>query len=389
MQSKLSSVALVLSLIGSLISACATEASSDAPVGTEAAKTHPPEIGSTKGNQSIGTAFDNWQYSLVSSKYKELPLSQKKDPALCYKVGYSLMRIHEFAAAEAPLRSAIAGGVSGFPSYPAASELLSRIEELKRLRPPCFQERISKSPLPFTIRARSTEWLKSVESEFPNYATRAREIFGDQLPPVSIYIFDDRNEYFRFFKAMFECDPAEGQDATGMSNVVVACETTKEGRDLGFQRINWRRGVILHEYCHALCSTIYGDGFSKKVPQWFDEGVADTVADPYYHALFRWYRNKLATAGKTTLPPTYESLKKNMQEDREIRYALAHEMILELVQKRDCSLLKDILLQARKYDGDFETAIEIVTGIPARRAYERVVARYWGRHPSETTASPN
>ncbi len=329
-------------------------------------------------DQSIQKSFESWQYDQVIASYEKLLPSQKTDPAICYRVGYSFMRVHDFISAEVPLRTAEACGFTGFPDYPTVSSLIERVEELKKLRPPLYPV---KARLPFKLFARSTEWIKSVEGDFPQYQKRAREIFGEQLPPVSFYIFEDRNDYRRFYKALFEWEPSKGQDATGVRNVVVGCEKTSDGRALATHRINWRKGVLLHEYCHALCNTIYGTGFTKNVPEWFDEGVADFMAEPYYHSLFRWYRENLVTAGKTVPAPTYESMISKVQDDREVRYAIALEMVLELVARRKHDLVRHIIMQAKSFNGDFEKAIVTATGIEARRAYETVIMRYWKSGP--------
>jgi hypothetical protein len=111
---------------------------------------------------------------------------------------------------------------------------------------------------------------------------------------------------------------------------------------------------VLHEYGHALLHTIYGDGYLRRVPQWFDEGVSDFVARDHYKELFETSAAQIKKTLATSAAPSSEDLSRRLYErDPALRYAMARYMVDEILKGRKPEVIREILKQARP-EGDFE-----------------------------------
>lgn len=341
------------------------------------------EIDNTRSESSLrkilSDAFYHFRYRDVAEMYRKLPENERTDPELNYMAGFALMRQHDFVAAEAPLRTAINGHFSAYPKFPTAQELLNNVEVLIRMRPPLYELKDGEK-LPFKIYARQTEWLQSMESEFPYYVERAKMLFGDTLPPITFYLFDNRTDFQECYFLLSHYHVANDSNATGLSNIVILCEVTAAGTSLGSNNsINHRKGVVLHEYCHSLCSTVFGDKFRSSVPHWFDEATADKLAEPYYINVKTDDEERLMRAAQAGPAPTYLTMTNNTRSAKRITYPIARQMLLEIIGTNNDSLqtIKRIIAKAIELDWNFNKAIEVVTGIPPENAYKKVIKRYW------------
>lgn len=327
---------------------------------------------------AIAEDFSSYEYENVIDKYNKLTAEQQKDPETSYLAGFCFLRVHDFISADKALRIAKEGKFEAWDAFPSVEQLLDRVETMKSLCPPPLS--LNDADIPIAFYAQPTEWFDSIKCEFPNFIKRAKEIYGDNLPPITLYVFTNREDYDKFFFAMFEHKPTEGQDATGMKGVVLLCEKTAEGSTTGRQ-LSFRHGVVLHEYSHALCSTIWGLSYRQEVPCWLDEAIADEVSKLYYANVFRWYDINLRSASKRKDPPSYEDLKSGKQEDRYVYYAFSRHMLLELLgdEEADDMLIRRMLERAKTYKWNYDKAIYKVTGLKPSQAYKRVVKRFWSQ----------
>jgi|AGTN01.1.fsa_nt_gi hypothetical protein len=321
--------------------------------------------------------FRHFKYVSVIDDYKDLSKQEKAMPSVCYNIAFSRLRKHDFVNAEAPLRSAIARGFKGYDGYPTPAQLLQRIEKLKRLCPPLKSDIIS-GAVRIKVFSREMPWYASVNAELPKFLERAKESFGDSAPPISFYFFDTFADYRAFFLTLFEVEgERKNQEGTGNYNVVVFTAKNEKGEDTGTD-LNFKHGCILHEYCHALCNTIYGDNYLDHIPGWLDEGLADELARPYFTKThFPYYKKYLAESSVKERPPSLEEMSKTMHYGSKDRYPFAHEMTDHMLEERGVTLFRPLLTKARELNGDFAAAIKDVSGKTVDSIYEQTVSGFW------------
>lgn len=322
--------------------------------------------------------FRNFRYVAVINDYKELSAKDKALPRICYDIGFSRLRKHDFVNAEAPLRSAIARGFKAYDGYPAPATLLARVEKLKRLCPPLKTDIINGS-VRIKVYAREMPWLLSVSPELPKFLEAAKRAFGDSTPPITFYFFDKYSDYHEFFLALFDVDGArDKQLGTGDYNVVLFTAKDDKNEESGKANIKYKHGCILHEYGHALCNTVYGDNYLDKIPDWLDEGLADELARPYLSPQhFAYYKKHLAEISVKEPPPSLEAMTTTMYENSDDRYPFAHEMTEHMLEERGTSLFRPLVTKARELDGDWAAAIKDVTGKSVESIYDQTVSDFW------------
>ena len=70
---------------------------------------------------------------------------------------------------------------------------------------------------PLSLWQRLVKWFRRRDPE--GYVRRAKEVFGDDLPPVDVYLFRSRLPFKDFYKSLFGVDiPTAWQNGTGNSN---------------------------------------------------------------------------------------------------------------------------------------------------------------------------
>src|SRR5436190_755576 len=269
------------------------------------------------------------RHRAVLRSFEEHPELLKSNPQAQYLAGHSWVRLHRPELAKPLLNAALKGGFGGYPGWESAEALLKRIDWIERLRPPLAKE-ISEDERLKAIRvfADDTPWIREVLRALPDYVRRAKEVFGDELPQVDFYLFRSRLAFKDFYKSLFGVDiPTAWQNGTGNSNVVTFCQEDREGKPINAPGAPRGLGDVLHEYGHALLHTIYGDGYLRRTPQWFDEGASDFVARDYYKELFETSAVQIRKTLATSAAPTYEELSRRLYErDPALRYAIARYM---------------------------------------------------------------
>ncbi|HVE41768.1 MAG TPA: hypothetical protein VNM14_17885 [Planctomycetota bacterium] len=310
--------------------------------------------------------------------FEDHPELLKSDPQAQYLAGHSWMRLHRPELAKPLLGAAVKGGFGGYPGWESAEALLKRIDWIERLRPPPAKDLPEDEALKsIRVFADDTPWIRAVLQALPNDVRRAKEVFGDELPQVDFYLFRSRLAFKDFYKSLFGVDiPTAWQNGTGNSNVVVFCQEDREGKPVNAPGSPRALGDVLHEYGHALLHTIYGDGYLRRVPQWFDEGVSDFVARDHYKELFETSAAQIKKTLATSAAPSSEDLSRRLYErDPALRYAMARYMVDEILKGRKPEVIREILKQARP-EGDFEKAILDATGSKASEFRDRVIARF-------------
>jgi hypothetical protein len=316
------------------------------------------------------------RYDEVIRYFKVDSVAMAENATTSYLVGFAYFRLHNFEAAKPLLEKAVGAGFNGYPGWLQATDILTNIQKLESLAPHHYEDlKVEQSPK-MRIFCNKTEWMKPVLVVLPSFLSRAEEMFKEDLPPIDLYFFSSREDFNTFFKLAFERDVGRAwQNGTGNSNIVVFCEKDENGNPLAINT-NRTLGDILHEYGHAICTTIYGSNYLRAVPQWFNEGCADAVAAPYYGDLFKTYQKRLVTAGLDSRPPTYDELCKKLYDDPYVRYAFASLMVQDLVIKNGTKVVRKIVVRAKRRQ-DFERAIREITGEDSQALYRRVRGKFW------------
>jgi hypothetical protein len=309
---------------------------------------------------------------------EEHPELLQSDAHAQYLAGHSWVRLHRPEIAKPLLAAAVKGGFGGYPGWEPADALLQRIHWVEKLRPPPAKGLPEDESLAsLRVFADETPWIQAVIQALPDYLRRAREVLGEDLPPIDFYFFRSRVTYKDFYKFLFGVDiPTAWQNGTGNSNVVTFCQEDREGKPVNAPGSARGLGDVLHEYNHALIHTLYGDGYLRQVPQWLDEGLADFLARPYYKELFESSAGLLRRHFEKSTAPTLEDLSRRLYErDPNVNYGMARFMVDELLKDREPGVIRDILKRARP-DGDFNKAIFEATGITSVELRDRVISRF-------------
>jgi hypothetical protein len=310
--------------------------------------------------------------------FEEHPDLLKTEPQAQYLAGHAWLRLHRPELAKPLLNAAVKGGFTGYPGWESAEALLKRIDWIDRLRPPPAKDLPGDEGLKsIRVFADDTPWIQAVLHALPDYVRRAREVFGEDLPQIDFYLFRSRLAFKDFYKSLFGVDiPTAWQNGTGNSNVVTFCQEDREGKPINAPGAPRGLGDVLHEYSHALLHTLYGDGYLRQAPQWFDEGVSDFVARDYYKELFDSSATQIRKTLARSAAPSTEELSRHLYErDPALRYAIARYMVDEMLKDRRPEVIREILKEARP-EGDFEKAIVDAAGSRPSELRERVITRF-------------
>lgn len=319
--------------------------------------------------------FSKGQYSAYLKAYSTLPERKKQDAEACYFAGHAWLRLHKPELAEPLLSRALKSDDA--ETCDLARKLLNDVAAMKRLAPGNSCQIRNGSFLKMQVFAGDSIWTQSLLDALPQFLTRAVTIFGDELPQIDFYFFGRRSRFEQFFKLMFAQDiPTGWLNGTGNSNIVVFCEQNGSGQCAHAPGHSRTFGDVLHEYGHALCTTIYGDTYLDLVPQWLNEGLADAIAAPYYEELFRQSEHFLHAYAQDHAPPTYNEICHNLYDHPAVGYAIARFMVQNFAGEENLSAIKKVIERAQQ-TGNFERAVADATGIGARSHYKSVIKKYW------------
>lgn len=327
-----------------------------------------PPAGDAVGE--IAAEFSKGRHREVLRLLSEKPELLDSDARARYLAGHAWMRLHRPDLAKPHL----GGDFEGYPGWETRGSLLERIAVVEQLRPPA---RTAGIPSSLRVFADDTPWIREVLRSIPDFSRRAQEVFGPDLPTIDLYLFQSRDRYVRFYRAMFGVEVSTWwQNGTGDSNVVVFCQEDRQGRPIGPPGAPRGLGDVLHEYGHALLNTLYGDRYLRQVPQWLDEGFADFVARPYYEELFETSGAAIRKFLAKSPAPGVEDLSRRLyQRDSFVRYGIARFMVEEMTKGRETGVVRDLLRRAAT-DGDFEAAVRGTTGSDPAELLDRTLARF-------------
>jgi len=160
------------------------------------------------------------------------------------------------------------------PQRSKAQQLLLRVERLKTL---CH--------LPTAIMAATSESWRAgppgqnpSDNRYPVFRARARQAFGETLPSITFYLFDERPAYERL---LHQYDRRPGIHRTSRNGdlqhrVVLPVLSRRKGKSATRSQRTlcprparvWPR-IVQHDLC---------DLYQDRVPQWLNEGLADAFA---------------------------------------------------------------------------------------------------------------
>ncbi len=312
-------------------------------------------------------------FGQVLIDYANLPSDLRDAPQASFFVGQSYLRRHDIEHAEEFLRKAQSAGLAK-PQQERTEAALTRIATLKQLRPPFFHDYALDN---FKIRvfARDTPWSRNLTKQIPTFLARAKEGFGNANAFVSFYLFEDHPSYDRFFDSWTVDPQSILHRGTGAMQIVMYCRYYPTGKEVGANDINDLHFRVLHEYSHALCHTTYGDKF--RMPQWLNEGMADYFGWKYKPNGPAIAREKLQQMAAQKPARTYEDLSTRLHDDNELGYVVGDVMVSELMSGKPLSIYGQIIDAARSHGGNFDLAVQQLTGKDPRAVYAQLVKTYW------------
>ena len=307
-----------------------------------------------------------------------------------YLTGLALMYLHDPQGATPHLRSAKTGDFRSWPGWPDLDLLLERAETCRTLEPPSrFAPSVLAHPSITVHAGPTTPWSGPLLDALPEFEHVGRSIFGEDIPPMRLYLFAERDVYNRFFEALFGMQVQTAwQDATGNFNVVVSCEEDREGKVTRKPGDPDTIAGVLHEFGHAWIITylMYRHGREWLEPgirrPWLDEGLADFIASLREPALIlrreTWLRQ---AAARGTRPPTLERIRNYdgfyHHDDVDVHYWISAVLVADLLGPRDHApeTIRSILDATGRSSA--EEAVRTVTGKDIPGAFEKVVRRFW------------
>ena len=308
-----------------------------------------------------------------------------------YLTGIALVNLHEPRLASPHLTLAMAEGFRPWRGWPELDLLLERAETCRRLEPSLRCPPPTVADPSITVYAGpTTSWSGPVLDAIPEFEEVGRSIFGKDIPPMRFYLFADRDEYDRFFGALFGMPvQTSWQDGTGAFNVVVYCEKDREGKAARKAGAPDTVGAVFHEFGHAWVSSylMYHHGREWLGPgmrqPWLDEGLADFITSlrepAYITRRERWLRQ---SAARGTAPPTLETIQSYdgfyHHDDVDVHYWVSAVLVASLFEPRECAAetIRGFLDEVGR-SGSVEEALSAVTGLDLSSEFERVVRRFW------------
>ena len=323
--------------------------------------------------KNIREAYFQCAFDQVLSEYSHLTQEQRNNAQAYFFVGQSYLRRHDIENAEDYLKKAQVSGLSR-EQQDRTSAALARIAVLKNLRPPFFHD-YNLGNFKIRVFARDSAWSRNLSKQFPDFLLRAREAFGnDNFANVSFYLFEDRASYDKFFDSWTVEPKNILHRGTGGMQIVMYCRYYPTGKEVGANDINDLYFRVLHEYSHALCNTTYGDRFH--MPQWLNEGMADYFGWKYKADGITQAREKLRQLGSQRMPGTYEAMCSQPQQDADLKYLIGDVMVSEIFANKPLSIYGQLIKTARANGGNFEAAIQNLTGQNPRDVYTRLLQTY-------------
>jgi hypothetical protein len=320
--------------------------------------------------------FANGEFGAVLREYEQCSPETRQKPIVCQWVGQSYLRRHDFRNAEPMLQRAAASDL-GPQMKERAQDACNRINILKQLCPPFYQQ-YKLGGYTINLFAVKTQWSQLIAAQLPVFLSQAQEAFGDQSAEVNFYLLEDRTAYDQFFSAWTAQTPSKGHRGTGGMHIVMFCRYYPTGKQVGQNDINDLYFRVLHEYSHALCNTTYGDNYGRDVPQWLNEGMADYFGWRYKPAGPQEALANLRKLAANKPPQSYEDISKRLYEETGNGYTMGDVIVTQLFQGKPISLYEQIIDAARTDGGDFDAAVQQVTGHNPRSIYDSIVHTYRG-----------
>ncbi|MBI5882096.1 MAG: hypothetical protein HZB91_03210 [Elusimicrobia bacterium] len=137
-----------------------------------------------------------------------------------YLAAFTWMQLHEPGRAVPLLKRASQSGFAGLEGWPTSADLLDRAARFEKAKPPL---RAAQPARRITIHApKGGEWSKNIIDAVTAWEKVGRDIFGAALPPIELYLFEERPSFDEFYTAAFALPaPTDWQDATGNIGIVV------------------------------------------------------------------------------------------------------------------------------------------------------------------------
>lgn len=330
-------------------------------------------------------AFGHGEFNEVLRLYSKLSTQEQGRALPQYWVGCAYLRHHDFLHAEPYFKNA-----STLNLPPKIQDLcndsLQRIQTLKSLVPPFMMTQKS-GGMVINIYAAKDEWSKTVCSQVPVFLARANEAYPGESATVNFYLFQNRDNYDRFFKSWTHKESLESDTkhrGTGGYEMVEFCEVFPNGTKVGATNINDLYSRVCHEYSHALCATIYGDQLGFKIPQWLNESMADYFGWKFRPEMIPRQAPLLASLAKKFPPPTYEDQSRALYSGN-FGYTFADNLLLELIKGKPLTVYRQILMSSKAHNGDFEAGLLEATGKDPKQVCQAVIARAWTPASSNAT----
>lgn len=333
-----------------------------------------PAIAQNDKAAQMREQFFKGDFQQVISMYPNLSADVKELPIINFYVGQSYMRCHDAEHAEEYLRKSENGRL-GPQQRERAQETLTRIATIKQYQAP-FLHDYSQGGYKIRVFAKDTPWSKSIVAQIPTFFARAKEGFGDSNAYVAFYLFEDRASYDKYFEAWGgQQSLGKLHRGTGGLHIVEYCRYYPTGKEVGVNDVSDLYFRVLHEYSHALCHTIYGDGF--KMPMWLNEGMADYFGWKYKSNEPAEAFQRLHKLASQKPAPTYQDISVRLHDNNDLGYAIGDVMVNELLKGKPLSTYAQILAQTKAAGGDWDTGLKQATGKDPRAVYAQIVKEYW------------
>jgi len=245
---------------------------------------------------------------------------------------------------------------------------------------------LTQSPGPLAVYVKEKDaWNAPVLQVAGRFAEVGREIFGDDLPLVRLFLVSDRGDLESFTRATLGRAREQGTGTFHLAVICLKCERRPVGKPE-------TTAVVLHECGHAWLNTYLRDHYrldylSPAIRRPFlDEGIADFIANRWDADFLARRRTWMSTekVARGVPPPALEDLNTYApfyeQGDRNVHYwfsALLVERMLGSPTGAPRRILK--YLDEMGSGASPEEAWERATGKSIRTEYDALVAELWGR----------
>ena len=201
--------------------------------------------------------------------------AQMPDPQWLYWRGLAFYRLGWLPEAREDLTAASDAGVNAQTGGLDVKTALDKIERLRVLTPPNYQEIKSNGQVVFRVHFGALDPVtRGIIARLPSAYRISRAMFGSDVLATSVYIFDNYPQFRAFYQERGGQPPGSWAAAAGSRDGFYFSLQRPDGTGAAERDPLHLESTIAHEFNHAMMARLMG---TTPLPRWFEEGLAQVA----------------------------------------------------------------------------------------------------------------